>query len=164
LIFITVGSREYQFDRLLKKIDKIFIDNKINIECFAQIGNSAYIPQNYEYKRFLNSIEFETFQNKATLIISHGGTGSLMTAIKKGKKVIGVPRNSAFKEHVDNHQFQIIETLTKQGFIVSDTSSDLNQLENFILNKDKIRTKPYNSINKIHQIILDFLNDNKYNQ
>jgi len=53
LIFVCVGSREYQFDRLLKKIDELIEQGKITDKVFAQIGQSNYVPKYYEYKRYL---------------------------------------------------------------------------------------------------------------
>ena len=46
MIFITVGSQKFQFNRLLEQID-LLIENKIiKEEVFAQIGSSDYIPKN----------------------------------------------------------------------------------------------------------------------
>ncbi|MCR5573159.1 MAG: glycosyl transferase, partial [Candidatus Saccharibacteria bacterium] len=86
MIFVCVGSREYQFDRLLKELDHLVENGTIKERVIAQIANSSYIPINYEYVRFLDKAVFEKYQNEADLIISHGGTGALIGALKKRKQ------------------------------------------------------------------------------
>jgi len=108
MIFITLGSQKFQFNRLLKAVDEQVASGKIKDEIFAQIGASDYKPQNYEYKDFLNRDEFADELSKAVIVITHGGTGAIIGAVKKGKKVIAVPRLKKYGEHVDDHQLQLI--------------------------------------------------------
>lgn len=117
MIFVCTGSQVYQFDRLLKKLDELIVDGTITESIFAQIGASTYLPQHYEYKPFLSSDEFKDYQNKASLIISHGGTGALVGASKLGKNIIAVPRLAKYGEHTDDHQLQIVDVLEKQGYV-----------------------------------------------
>ena len=105
MIFVTLGSQKFQFDRLLQAVDELKTDEEI----FAQIGYSNYEPQNYEYKKFLDRDEFENVMDKADIVITHGGTGAIIGAVKKGKKVIAVPRLKKYGEHVDDHQLQLVE-------------------------------------------------------
>lgn len=109
MIFITLGSQKFQFNRLLKEVDKLVADRTIADKVFAQIGYSDYKPVNFEYKDFLDREEFSREMDKAQVIITHGGTGAIIEAVKKGKKVIAVPRLAKYGEHVDNHQLQLIE-------------------------------------------------------
>ena len=102
MIFVCTGTQVYQFNRLLKELDKLVEDGQIKDEIFAQIGASDYKPQHYAYKEFLSSDEFKECQDKATLIISHGGTGALIGASKKGKNIIAVPRLAQFGEEKAN--------------------------------------------------------------
>lgn len=107
MIFITLGSQKFQFNRLLKAVDGL-IEDGLNEEVFAQIGYSDYKPLNYRYKEFLDREEFSSIMGKARIVITHGGTGAIIGALKKGKKVIAVPRLAEFGEHVDDHQLQLI--------------------------------------------------------
>ena len=109
MIFITLGSQKFQFDRLLKAVDAQVDEKKISEEIFAQIGVSEYKPRNFNYKDFLNRDEFSKWQNTCDIVITHGGTGAIVGALKKGKKVIAVPRLAKYGEHVDDHQLQLIE-------------------------------------------------------
>ena len=108
MIFVTLGSQNFQFNRLLKAIDELVSQGKCNDEIFAQTGYSDYEPQNYKYKKFLDREEFSDMQEKADIVITHGGTGAIIGALKKGKKVIAVPRLCVYGEHVDDHQLQLV--------------------------------------------------------
>jgi len=117
LIFVSTGSRKFQFDRLLKELDVLVERGKIKDTIFAQIAESEYIPKNYKYKRYLSSEEFSKYQEEAVLIISHAGTGALISALKKGKQVIAVPRLAKYGEHSDDHQTQISGVLAEEGYL-----------------------------------------------
>ena len=108
MIFITLGSQKFQFNRLLKAVDDQVAEGRITDQIFAQIGASDYRPLNYKYKDFLNRDEFAAWTDKADIVITHGGTGAINGAVKKGKKVIAVPRLAKYGEHVDDHQLQLI--------------------------------------------------------
>lgn len=108
MIFVTLGSQKFQFNRLLKAIDELIAEGKITNEVFAQTGYSDYVPQHYRYKSFLDREEFAECEGKADIIVTHGGTGAIIGAIKKGKKVIAVPRKAMYGEHVDDHQMQLV--------------------------------------------------------
>ena len=129
MIFVTVGSQKFQFNRLLKEIDELIENKVINEEVFAQIGVSDYKPQNYKYKEFVTQDEFNKYLDEARLIITHAGTGVIVNAIKKGKKVIGIPRLSKFGEHVDDHQTEIVDVFSDEGYILKlDENTKLDDL------------------------------------
>lgn len=108
MIFITLGSQKFQFNRLLKAMDELVAQGKITEEVFAQTGYSDYKPKNYEFKPFLDRDEFAKITEKADIVVTHGGTGAIIGAVKKGKKVIAVPRLAKYGEHVDDHQLQLV--------------------------------------------------------
>ena len=94
MIFVTLGSQKFQFNRLLIEIDRLVEEGKITEEVFAQTGYSDYEPKNYEYKNFLDRDEFSDIMGKCDKVITHGGTGAIIGAVKKEKKVIAVSRLS----------------------------------------------------------------------
>lgn len=118
MIFVTLGSQKFQFNRLLIELDKLVEEKKISNDIFAQIGYSDYKPKNYEFKEFLDREQFSEFMDKCDTVITHGGTGAIVGAVKREKKVIAVPRLAKFGEHVDDHQLQIIDQFTNMNFIV----------------------------------------------
>lgn len=123
MIFVTLGSQKFQFNRLLKAVDELDTDEEI----FAQIGYSDYKPQNYKYKEFLDREEFAAWEEKADIVITHGGTGAIIGAVKKGKKVIAVPRLAKYGEHVDGHQIQLIKQFKDLNLIYACVDGDLQK-------------------------------------
>ncbi|HIB3574538.1 TPA: PssE/Cps14G family polysaccharide biosynthesis glycosyltransferase [Enterococcus faecium] len=117
MIFITLGSQKFQFDRLLKAIDDLIEKGVIIESTFAQSGYSDYKPLNYSYKAFLNRDEFTETMQKAEMVITHGGAGAIIGAVKKGKRVIAVPRLAKYGEHVDDHQLQLIRQFDEMNII-----------------------------------------------
>lgn len=130
MIFVTVGSQKFQFNRLLKYLDELVEKQIITDEIFAQIGFCDYKPHNFTFKDFLDRDEFIKKVSESELVITHGGTGSIMGAVKLGKKVIAVPRLHEFDEHVDNHQEQIIKQLMDEKIIMGVLK--LEELENIL--------------------------------
>lgn len=127
MIFITLGSQKFQFNRLLQAVDELIDKGVIEEEVFAQIGYSDYKPNNYAYKEFLDRDEFAAQEGKCEILITHGGTGAIIGAVKKGKKVIAVPRLAQYGEHVDDHQLQLIAQFKNQNLICG--LNDCSELE-----------------------------------
>lgn len=108
MIFVTLGSQKFQFNRLLKKIDELIESGVITEPVFAQTGASDYVPRHYAFQPFLDRETFADHMARCDTVITHGGTGAIIGAVKNGKKVIAVPRLARYGEHVDDHQLQLI--------------------------------------------------------
>lgn len=113
MIFVTLGSQKFQFDRLLRKIDALIEDGTITQPVFAQTGHSTYAPKHFKTEAFMDRDTFAATMDQADTVITHAGTGAIIGAVKKGKKTIAVPRLSKYGEHVDDHQLQIVEQFTE---------------------------------------------------
>lgn len=148
MIFVTLGSQKFQFDRLLQAVDELKTDEEI----FAQIGYSNYEPQNYEYKKFLGRDEFENVMDKADIVITHGGTGAIIGAVKKGKKVIAVPRLKKYGEHVDDHQLQLVEQFKDLNLICACKNVDKLDEAVKIVQRTKYSCYQSNTFNIIQNI------------
>ena len=137
MIFVTVGTQDRPFTRLIKAVDEAVKLGKIKDEVIVQAGVSEYKS---EYIKVLNYVPFEEFNkyiNNADIIITHGGVGSILSAIKLGKKVIAVPRLKKYEEHINDHQLQVIEKMTKDGYILSTEDENMiaekvKEIANFI--------------------------------
>lgn len=143
MIFITLGSQKFQFNRLLKKIDDLIEKGIIVGPVYAQIGYSDYTPKNYRYKQFLNRDEFSNLMIDSDLVITHGGTGAIISALKHDKRVIAVPRLQRYSEHVDDHQLQITTLFSELQYIES--VFEVEELEELICESDKKEFKKYES-------------------
>ena len=157
MIFVCTGTQVYQFDRLLKELDKLIESGAVKDQVFAQTGASTYVPKHYEYKPFLSVDEFKEYQANASIIISHGGTGALISASKLGKNIIAVPRLAKFGEHTDDHQLQIVDVLKNEGYVRA--VYDIEKLGIVISEAqiDPIR-KPYDRESHVMEIIERFIN------
>lgn len=153
MIFITLGSQKFQFNRLLKAADQL----KLGKEIFAQIGYSDYRPISYPYKTFMDKNEFEEMMDKADVVITHGGTGAIIGAVKKRKKVIAVPRLKKYGEHVDDHQLQLVEQFRKLNLIYACEDMDLKKaLE--IVNKTEYK-RYHSNTNRIIESLEEYINE-----
>lgn len=158
MIFITVGSQKFQFDRLLKEMDELVREGIIKEEVYAQIGYSEYVPQCYEYVEFLDRETFARKVEESSTLITHGGTGVIVGALKKGKKVIAVPRLAKYGEHVDDHQLQLLEQFSESGMIIM--CEEVQQISGAINQLQEMQTKEYKSNTKtIIKSIQEFIKE-----
>lgn len=118
MIFVILGTQKFQLNRLLMQIDACVKDGLIEEEVIAQIGNSCYEPKNFSYFRFLGKSEFDSYIQRARIVITHSGVGSILSALHAKKPTIVFPRLEKYKEHVDNHQLQIAETFAKKRYVL----------------------------------------------
>lgn len=118
MIFVTVGSRKYPFDRLFIKLDELYEAGVLSDSMFAQIGTSSYKPKNYEYKDFISQDEFLKKIKEADIVVSHGASGSIMKALNASKKVIVVTRLSKYGEHINDHQIQNNEAFSLNRYVL----------------------------------------------
>ena len=123
MIFVTLGTHELEFTRLLEYLEKMEIKEEVIIQC----GNTKYNSKKYKIIPFLSQNEFSDIMEKCDLLICHGGVGSILSALKQNKKVIAVPRLSKYNEHNDDHQIEICDKFDRKGYIKSCLCS-LNQL------------------------------------
>lgn len=156
LIFVCLGSQQYPFDRLLKKLDELKGAGKIREEIFAQIGSSNHIPEFYSWERFITQEVYEKKLDEASMVISHGGTGAIVKALKKGKKVIAIPRQAKYGEHADDHQFQIVDFMYENGYVYKVV--EMSELQGTIDQAmADTRQKTFASTGNIVEIIEEFI-------
>lgn len=118
LIFVTVGSRNYPFDRLFQKLDELYEDGILTEPMFAQTGTSTYQPKHYEHKDFISQEKFLENVHEAGIVVSHGASGSIMKALNAGKKVIAVTRLQKYGEHINDHQIQNNEAFSNNRYVL----------------------------------------------
>jgi UDP-N-acetylglucosamine transferase subunit ALG13 len=119
MIFITVGTHEQQFDRLLIEMDRLIEKGLIQEEVYAQRGYSNYVPSRYNSQILLSYDEMELYFRNAEIIITHGGPSSIMYPLQYGKIPIVAPRRAEFGEHVDNHQVLFTRLMEAKDKIIA---------------------------------------------
>ena len=143
MIFVMLGTQNNPFQRLLEEIDKLIDKNIIKEEVIVQAGYTEYQPKNEKMQiiDFMPREELDAFEQKANFIITHGGVGSIITSLEKGKKVIAIPRLHQYGEHVNNHQTEIVEKFHKNGNIIGIQS--VEELEEAVKKVQNFEPKPY---------------------
>ncbi len=119
MIFVCVGSRPYQFNRLFVELDRLVEAGRVKSDIFAQIGSSTYEPRGFAYEHFMDPDAFKSKMGEADIVISHGASGSIMGALNAGKKVIAVARLEKYGEHINDHQVAINEDLARVGLVLA---------------------------------------------
>ena len=156
MIFIALGTQDLPFNRILMKVDELIECGIIKDDIYAQIGYSTYTPKYFEYEKMSSFEVFEDRLKKCDVFISHGGTGSLVGALKLDKKIIAIPRLKKYGEHVDDHQIQIISVFSEANLLLS--IKEVDELESTLEKIKKFTPQKFvsNKTNMI-QILEDFI-------
>ena len=156
MILVMLGTQNNSFYRLLEEIDRLIEIGKINDEVIVQAGYTKYESQNMKIIDFVSSEEIEKLEQKANCIITHGGVGSIIGSIEKGKKVIAVPRLKQYGEHVNDHQRQIIKVFSEKNYLIG--IQNVEDLPEAIKEAEHFEPKEYKNNNqKMIKIIEDFI-------
>ncbi len=146
MIFVTLGTQDKSFHRLLEAIDKAIEKEEIKEKVIVQAGHTKYESKNMEIFDLISPDEFSKLIDECDILITHGGVGSILTAVKKGKKVIAAARLKKYKEHTNDHQKQIIKEFEKEGYLVE--LKDFNQLGKTLKKIEKFKQKKFKSNTK----------------
>ena len=114
MIFVTVGTHEQPFDRLVAHIDELKASGRIQEDVVIQIGFSNYEPKHCKWSRLLPHKEVHELVEQAHIIITHGGPASFMMALLEGKVPVVVPRRASFGEHVNDHQLSFCREVARR--------------------------------------------------
>lgn len=119
MIFVTVGTHEQQFNRLVECIDKLKGDGIIQEDVLIQTGFSTYEPKYCEWSQWIPYQQMLDNVDKAKITITHGGPSSFIMPLQVGKTPIVVPRQSEYDEHVNDHQVKFCKAVAERyGSIV----------------------------------------------
>ncbi|WP_026510306.1 glycosyltransferase [Butyrivibrio sp. LC3010] len=141
MIFVTVGTHEQPFNRLIEYMDKWAEKN--DEEVIIQTGFSNYEPKFAKWSRLFSFQQMNKNMDKARIIITHGGPSSFIAPLQKGKVPIVVPRKKEFDEHVNDHQLtfcRMISDRMKSIILVEDEKrlGEIIQEYNQIVGKMKV--------------------------
>lgn len=137
MIFVTVGTHEQPFNRLIKKIDELKRDGIITEEVIIQSGYSTYEPKYCTWNKLIPYQDMVKNVESARIVITHGGPASFIMPLQIGKTPIVVPRQHKFNEHVNNHQVEFARNVAdRMGTIIP--VEDIDTLGDIIANYDEI--------------------------
>ncbi len=118
MILVTLGTQDKQFTRLLEAVEKQIELGNIKDEVVVQAGFTKFNSKNMEIFDYIPIDKFNELLDKADIIITHGGVGTIITGIKEGKKVIAAARLAKYGEHTNDHQLQILDNFGDEGYIL----------------------------------------------
>lgn len=114
MIFVTLGTQDKHFIRLLEAVEKLDVDEKI----IAQVGSTDFKSDKMEVHKYMSAEEFEKYMKEARVVVTHAGVGTIILGLKLHKKMIVAARRKEYKEHVNDHQMQILDNFSKEGYIL----------------------------------------------
>lgn len=114
MIFVTVGTNEARFDRLLHAVAALSVDE----ELVVQHGHSTPLARpGVELIDFLPFEQLVETVRRARVVVTHAGVGSVMVSLANGRTPVVVPRLKAFGEAVDDHQLQLGRRFAQAGLV-----------------------------------------------
>ena len=159
MILVLLGTQNNSFTRLLEAIQKNIENKVITDKVIVQAGFTKFESKDMKILDLIDKEELSKLQDRADLIITHGGVGSIISSLKKGKKVIVVPRLKKFDEHVNNHQLQIARRFEQEGYVKY--VINLKHLEKVIKSMENFIPRPYESDeSNVLTIIENYINNN----
>ena len=160
MILVTLGTQDKSFERLVKAIDKEIENGNIKDKVVVQAGYTKYKSDNMEIFDFVLPDKLDKLMKEADILITHGGVGSILGALKYDKPVIAAARLSKYKEHTNDHQKQIVAEFVKEGYILE--LDDFSNLVDILKKAKKFKPKKYKSNKKNMQKLVSSYIDNNH--
>ena len=152
MIFVTIGTQA-PFDRFIKIIDELAL--QLGEEIVAQVYQLGFEATNIKTVNFLAPDEFNDLFKEASLIVSHAGMGTILSALQMHKPIIIFPRIAALGEHRNEHQMATAEKFKELGSVY--VAMNEEELKALLLRKD---LKPLAEIGEYaSQSLLDSLEE-----
>lgn len=124
MILILLGTFQIEFKRPLIEIEKLCIQNNLTEELIVQCGHTKYTSPYFKMLPFIEPAALDLLYDKARIIITHAGTGSIIKGLKMRKKVIAIARLRKFGEHIDDHQLEILTEFATSGYLLPWNEND----------------------------------------
>ncbi|MCI6271548.1 MAG: hypothetical protein MR601_01230 [Erysipelotrichaceae bacterium] len=143
MILVTLGTQDKEFVRLLNAVEKAILEKEITDDVIVQAGFTNFKSQNMKVFDYIDIDLFNKYVDEASLIITHGGVGTIMNALSKGKKIIGAARLAKYGEHHNDHQIEILENFDENGYLIY--AKELDDFGKYIKNIKTFTPKQYKS-------------------
>ena len=130
MILVTLGTQDKEFKRLLDIIEDAIENDIIKEEVVVQAGSTKYDSKNMKIFDVIPMNEFDKLMKKCDILITHGGVGSIITGLKNNKKIIAMARLKIYKESANDHQLQIIDNFSKEGYLLKLDNNNLAEVSN----------------------------------
>lgn len=137
MIFVTVGTHEQPFNRLVKAVDELKRDGVITEDVIMQTGFSTYEPKYCQWSKLIPYQQMIKNVEDARIVITHGGPASFVMPLQIGKTPIVVPRQKKYDEHVNDHQVEFARNVSERMRTIIPVE-DISDLGKIIKNYDEI--------------------------
>ncbi|WP_436699561.1 glycosyltransferase [Nocardioides sp. BYT-33-1] len=114
-VMVALGSEHFPFPRA---VDAIVAALPAGVDVTWQVGETLG-SDGVERNRWLTARQMTSSMRAADVVITHGGAGSILTALDAGRVPVVLPRQAAHGEHVDDHQVRMVESLSRRGLVVA---------------------------------------------
>lgn len=143
MILVTLGTNDKQFTRLLKAVEGAVKRGAIQEEVLVQAGFTKYSSDCMKVVDYLDRNAFEEAIAKTSIVITHGGVGTIMSALEKKKVILGAARLNTYGEHVNDHQTQLLQSFEEEGYLIY--MKDLEKIDQYLEQAKTFVPKPYQS-------------------
>lgn len=129
MIFVTVGTHEQPFNRMIEEMDRLVSTGDIQEEVIIQTGFSTYEPKHCKWQKLFSYQEMIQNVTQARIVITHGGPSSFIMPLQIGKTPIVVPRQKKYGEHVNDHQLEFCRAVAERygNIIVVENEAELRE-------------------------------------
>ncbi len=154
-ILVTVGTHG-PFDRLIREVERLIDCRVIQCPVTAQVGPGGYRSDRMECLESCHQEKMQELLQEAGTVITHAGTGSILSGLQAGCKVIAIARSAAQGEHYDDHQLEILEEMRSRKAILG--GGDPGLLEGFYRQVDaftpmEVLISPEPILQKLREIL-----------
>ena len=159
MIFVSLGTNDKSFKRLLDKIDKEISLGNIKDKVIVQSGYTKYESKNMDIIDLMPMDVFNKNISECDILITHGGVGTILDGLKLGKKIIAFPRLAKYQEHVNDHQAEFtkmvekrmkniicVEKIKELGIIINDYDNIIKNVNNKIASNNVAFCKEFQKI------------------
>lgn len=138
MILVVLGTQDKRFERLIKMVDEAIQKQWIQEEVIVQAGCTSYASDKMKIFDLIDMTSFEQYMKECRILITHGGVGTIMSALRCKKPVIACARLAKYGEHHNDHQCEIIETFSDKGYLIQVKDNQtleeaLKKAENFVV-------------------------------
>ena len=156
MIFVVLGTQDKRFDRLISLVDEAVSKGWIQEEVIVQAGCTDYLSSSMKIIDYISMDEFEKYMNECRILITHGGVGTIMSALRLKKPVIACARLAKYGEHHNDHQCEIIENFYEKNYLLQ--IKDGETLQNALKHAESFEVLEVESNNqKMISILSEFL-------
>jgi len=141
MILVTLGTQDKAFTRLLVALEQQVQAGLIQENILIQSGYTPFASQRMRVQAYFTQDELDQARQRADIIITHGGVGSILDGLKLGKRIIGVARLKAHREHINDHQEEILKQFETDGYLL--WCQDFAELSTLIQRAKSFKPKAY---------------------